>query len=414
MNAILKINKVLHKPYFFPSLIALVLSTLFIGYAPSSIALGILVFFSFWDAITSGRKINGQFVLLIPILIYVFFILSLLWTVNIDLTIKGLERTIPLCLIPICFLILPKFTLFQTKLVLEYFTGANFLYGILFLSAAIINYFKTSSFSVFTYHDLVSVFELNAIYVSTYFLISLSYLLSKKEKRKLDKFGIIFFIGLILLLSSKMILLILVLILVIHMVYFGKFYFFSNFKTMLIILFGLIIVGLTSTQVINRFLKEKSTNIDEVLYSEKFNKIYPWTGTSIRLLQARILCEQIDQESILWKGFGLFASRENLKKRHLEFNTYYGYHSYNYHNQYAQFLSELGVFGLMGLILLLSTNFLRALKSKWLVFIAFAITIPLLFLTESFLWVHRGVIFFILLYCLFNRTVFDNLNPTDN
>ncbi|OUS02411.1 hypothetical protein A9Q86_03975 [Flavobacteriales bacterium 33_180_T64] len=409
MTAILKVNKVLHKPYFFPSLIALVLSTLFIGYAPSSIALGVLVFFSLLDAITSGRKINVQFVLLIPILIYVFFILSSLWTVNIDLTIKGLERTIPLCLIPICFLLLPKFTFFQTKLVLEYFTRANFLYGILFLSAAIINYFKTSSFSVFTYHELVSVLDLNAIYVSTYFLISLSYLLSKKEKSKLDKIGILLLISLILLLSSKMILLILILILVIHMVYFNNFSFFNNFKTILILFFGILIVGLTSTQVINRFLEEKTTNIDEVLYSEKFNRIYPWTGTSIRLLQARILCEQIEQESILWKGFGLFASRENLKKRHLEFNTYYGYHSYNYHNQYAQVLSELGVFGLMGILLLLCANFLKALKSKWLVVIAFAITIPLLFLTESFLWVHRGVIFFILLYCLFNRTVFSDL-----
>jgi len=183
---------------------------------------------------------------------------------------------------------------------------------------------------------------------------------------------------------------------------------------MLALFIGLLIVVLTSTQVINRFLEEKTTNINEVLHNEKFNKVYPWTGTSIRLLQVRILCEQIEEESIFWKGFGLFASRENLKKRHLDYNTYYGYHTYNYHNLYAQFFSELGVFGFLLLVLLLLINFTNALKVKWFVFIVFATTMPLLFLTESFLWVHRGIIFFILFYSLFNRTVFDNLKASDN
>ncbi len=404
MNAISKIDKILYKPYFFPSLIALVLSTLFIGYAPSSIALGILVFFSLWNAITSKRKIIIQYTLLLPIIIYIVFVLSLFWTVNIDLTIKGLERMITLCLIPMIFLILPKFSLYQTKLVLEYFTKANFLYGIFFLLVAGINFIKTKSLIVFTYHDFVSILDLNAIYVSTYFLICLAYLLSKGEKSKFDKISIIFFIGLILLLSSKIMLLVLALLLLIYLLLLKRLTYFNNFKTVLTIIIGISIVMLTSTQVIKRFLDEKKTDINEVLYSEKFNKIYPWTGTSIRLLQLRILYEQIEEESIFWKGFGLFASRENLKKRHLDLNTYKGYHGYNYHNQYAQILSEIGVFGLLLLVLMLYLNLKEALKSRNFLFLSFAIIMPLVFVTESFLWVHRGIFFFILFYCLLNRT----------
>ncbi|RLD27268.1 MAG: hypothetical protein DRI75_09980, partial [Bacteroidetes bacterium] len=125
MNVVSNINKELNKPEFFPRLIALVLSTLLIGFAPSSIALGVLSFFSLWYTIVSKRKIKLQFELLIPISIYVLFVLTLFWTINIDLTIKGLERTISLCVVPIIFLILPKFNLDRTKLVLEYFTKAN-------------------------------------------------------------------------------------------------------------------------------------------------------------------------------------------------------------------------------------------------------------------------------------------------
>ena len=134
----------------------------------------------------------------------------------------------------------------------------------------------------------------------------------------------------------------------------------------------------------------------------------------MRLLQLRILYEQIVEESIFWNGFGLYASRENLKKRHLKFDTYHGYHTKNYHNQYAQIFSETGIFGLSLLVLILLINFMKALKLKSFLFLSFAITIPILFFSESFLWVHRGIIFFILLYCLFNRTAFENLNSKAN
>ena len=129
MNVVLKIEKTLKKQYFFPSLIALVLSTLFIGYAPSSIALGILVFFSLWYAVVNRKKNKMEYALLLPVLIYALFVLSLFWTVNIDLTRRGLERTVALCLVPLIFLFLPKFSLNQTKLVLEFFIWCFFPYS---------------------------------------------------------------------------------------------------------------------------------------------------------------------------------------------------------------------------------------------------------------------------------------------
>jgi len=211
-----------------------------------------------------------------------------------------------------------------------------------------------------------------------------------------------------------MILFILVIVLVVYSLYFKPFSYFKNIKLIFIAILVTLVVILISSRVINRFFEEKTTNIQEILYKQKFNKIYPWTGTSIRLLQLRILHEQIEEESIFWQGFGLFTSRDNLKKRHLKFNTYFGYHTYNYHNQYAQIFSEAGIFGLLLLVLMLFYNFKKALKTKNFLFISFAIIIPIVFLTESFLWVQRGIIFFTVFYCLLNRTNFNSLKRYNN
>ena len=63
----------------------------------------------------------------------------------------------------------------------------------------------------------------------------------------------------------------------------------------------------SSKKGIERAVVEKASNIEEVWKSEKFNRIYPWTGTTIRLLQLRNLKNQIKDDKIFWTGFGLFG-----------------------------------------------------------------------------------------------------------
>lgn len=118
----------------------------------------------------------------------------------------------------------------------------------------------------------------------------------------------------------------------------------------------------------------------------------------------RLLNEQINENQIFWKGFGLFASKKNIIKRHKKYNTYYTFHVNNYHNQYAQIFSEAGIFGLLMLLLMLFHMIKVALLSKnhfWL-FISFSFA--LIFMTESLLWRQRGLFLFIILYCLLINT----------
>ena len=97
-----------------------------------------------------------------------------------------------------------------------------------------------------------------------------------------------------------------------------------------------------------------------------------------------------------------------LEEKGLKYNVFQGnettegYQKKNFHNQYIQVFSELGFIGFVFLILILFVNLKNALKNKDFTHIVFAILMISLFLTESFLWRQRGVVFFTAFYCLFN------------
>ena len=405
MNVTEKIKSLINSQKFLAILLALVLSTLLIGFAPSSIALGIFIFFSIRYAIIHKQKLKFDLVLLLPVVIYLLFILTLFWTVDLYASLNGLRRTIALILVPVAFSLLPAFSLKNYDLTLKYFTRVNILLGLSFVIVSLIRYSDTKEISVFMYHDFVSILRLNAIYVSSIFTVSIFYLLSKDKRSAIDKLAILFLTYLILMLSSKMIVFIMLLGYLIYAfsIWSKKKYRLGTFRIGASVI---LLIGLTFSGVLNRFLVEKNTNIKEVLSKEKFGKIYPWTGSSIRILQLRILNEQIDEESIFWKGFGLYASQENIKNRQIKLDIYKGFHDINYHNQYAQIFSEIGIFALILLIYMLFLNIKNAVKSKNFLFLMFSLSIPLIFITESFLWRQRGMFLFIILYCLLNRTIF--------
>lgn len=403
MNVI-KIKDLLSSQEFLAYLLGLVLSTLLIGYAPSSIALGIFVFFSFRYSFLQKKKLKTDFYLLLPMLLYTLFALTFIWSVNQGQTKVGLERTIALLVVPLAFNIIPKVSYKNFKGILNVFTYSNLLFGLVFLIHAFYTFYRTNSISVFTYHKLVSLLDLNAIYVSIVFSISLFYLLTKARKTKWDIVMIVFFLILLILLSSKTVMFVLFVGIFIYLFCYNTKI--SKTKALLALIGLGLLISIGSINLKQRLLFEKDTNLSEILDKEQFGQIHPWTGSSIRLLQLRILKEQVEEESIFWKGFGLFASRENLKKRHLEFDTYPGFHDYNYHNQYAQVLSETGIFGLCLLIIMLLMPLYKALKSKNFLFIMFYILVGSVFFTESLLWRQQGLFLFLILYCLTIRASF--------
>jgi len=408
-----KIETVINHQDFFSYLIALILCTSLIGFAPSSLALIVFVFFALRFAIINKVKLKLEVMLILPIVLYLFFCASYFWSVDQQLTLKGMGRLVVFLIAPLTFSFIPKFTNRSFQIIFNCFSISNVLLGVFFIIVAAFNYSKIGRLNVFTYHSLVEIIDLNAIYVSLFFSVSYFFLLSKNNKTRLDLIGLIFLGLMILLLSSKIIIITFVMCNIIYVVFYKGIHFLKSKKAIAITLLALSVATVASKKVIERFLVEKTTNFDEVLHREKFNRVYPWTGTSIRLLQLRNLKDQIEEDDIFWKGFGLFASRENLKKRHLAFNTYYGYHDYNYHNMYAQIFSELGIFGLIFFLSILILGLLKSIKVKHFLYFAFYLLMGMAFFTESLLWVQRGLFLFVIIHCILNRTVFFKLNKSN-
>ncbi|MBR9846113.1 MAG: hypothetical protein GYB35_08405 [Algicola sp.] len=405
-----KITHIINHRDFLSYTIALVLSTLLIGYAPSSISLGIFVFFAFRHAIINKVKLRFELMIVLPVVFYLLCCMSYFWSVDQQITLKGMGRLVALLVVPLAFSCIPKFSTRSVRLIFNWFSISNVLLGGFFIVVALVKYIKKGQLSVFTYHNLVEILDLNAIYVSVFFSLSFLFLLSKKKKKQGDFLSLAFLGILIFLLSSKMIIISFILCNVIYILFYKGIQSLKNPKTIVIIVLSIGIATIASKQVIERFLVETTTSFEEVFNKEKFNKVYPWTGTSIRILQLRNLKGQLEEDDIFWKGFGLFASRENLRERHIAFNTYYGYHGYNYHNMYGQILSEIGIFGLLIMLLILILGIIKAIKTKFFMYFAFYLLMTMTFLSESFLWVQRGLFLFIILHCIFSRIDYTVLN----
>ena len=190
-----------------------------------------------------------------------------------------------------------------------------------------------------------------------------------------------------------------------------------------LIIFITIIVSVFSfSKIKNRFLVEFQSNtktslshsvyneadegvnyisIYEAWNNEKFSHGDYFPGTAFRVYQFRMFVEIFSEEPLFWKGLGLNASQVKLKEKEIKYNLYPGYGSFNFHNQYVQNFAELGFCGFVILIIMLFINIKTAIIQKNFIHISFAVLMISLFLTESFLWRQKGMLFFISLYCLF-------------
>ena len=110
----------------------------------------------------------------------------------------------------------------------------------------------------------------------------------------------------------------------------------------------------------------------------------------------------LQEQNILFTGFGIEASQDQIEKKAIQYNLYDGYGEFNFHNQYIQTFSELGLIAFLILLGMLHFNLKKAWREKDFLHIAFAITMIILFLSESFFCRQRGIVFFITIYCMFN------------
>ena len=373
------------------------------------------------------RKLNLNSSIILPVLLYVSMFVSFFFTVDERETVKALIKELPLIFVPLVFLFSKQENSIKKQIALKYYSCSIVFLTLFFFLKAIGSYIIAKDLNVFFYHDLVSK-ELNAIHISVFVSMALFYFLTKESKKSLDFILTCYLFLFLILLSSKIIIFTTILLIAIFFFFYSKsankmrlrnliivgsiistIFYFETIKEKLQFEFNIKSDSNIGHTVISK--KEVGSNIismKEAWFNEKFNQTDYFSGSSFRVYQTRLFFEFLKEEPIFWTGFGLNASYKKLEEKGIYYNVFQGndevegYQKKNFHNQYIQVFAELGVVGFLILLLILGLNLKNALKNKDFIHIAFAILMISLFLTESFLWRQRGVVFFTLFYCLFN------------
>ena len=361
------------------------------------------------------------------ILFYFLMVLSFFWSIEKELTTNALSKEITLLIIPLCIFSAKEFLITNKNKILGYYSYSIVIFTIFFLLKALYNYSITQNINVFFYHDLVSK-DLNAIHVSVFVSMAFFYFLMRDIKKTSDYILTVYLFTFLLLLSSKIIIFTTLILVLVYFFFYSKsanrmrlrnlilmvtlalgFLFFGKIKEKALFEFKIKAESNIGHTVINKDnIGSNIISMKEAWCNEKFNQTDYFSGSSFRVYQARLFLEFLKEENIFWTGFGLNASYKKLEEKGIYYNIFQGnnevegYQKKNFHNQYIQVFAELGIFGFLILILILFFNLKNAIKHKDFIHIVFAVLMISLFLTESFLWRQRGVVFFTLFYCLFN------------
>lgn len=368
---------------------------------------------------------------ILPIILYVLMMLSLLWTIDMRTTTAGLQKEILVLLMPIAFCFLPNLNQDLKNRVFKIFSYSMVFFALFCLAKAVFKFINSGDASVFFYHELVTA-SLNAIYVSGFASFGMFYFLVQKNKTISDQLALLTLVVFVFLLSSKNIIICDFILVMVYLFFFSGFS--RKIKTVIFVAILLIITTFIAsikpirdrfmiefqTALVDGSLKEGSEATKNSVYSislkqawnqDQFQKNDFFPGAAFRVYQTRIFIEMLQEEDVFFTGFGLDAAQTKIQEKVKEHHLHESYGVYNFHNEYVQLFSELGFFGFLILVSMLFISIRNGIRNKDFVHIAFSVTMIVLFLTESFLSRQRGIIFFIVIYCLLNKV---NQNKEQN
>ncbi|HTR28137.1 MAG TPA: O-antigen ligase family protein [Puia sp.] len=279
------------------------------------------------------------------------------------------------------------------------------------------NYLAARDSSVFFYHALTRPISQNAVIFSVYVVFGLLFLLSPGGQPLSGCSGpvrnavrimlAIFFIAMIVLLSSKLILVIALLI-VLNAI-FRKYSFRRNRSVLLVLgsvlVAGIGLLGMTDNTVSRRY-RELAAGDLALVRRETFDPGIYFNALQLRLLEWRFGFEILREQRAWLFGVSPGDSQDLLNNKYVDARMFIGnpaegpgrknrgYIGYNFHDQYLETLVRDGLAGLFVLlvILVLLVRLAMQYRTPEAAFIAW--TIVLLFVPESPLTMQHGVFLF--------------------
>jgi O-antigen ligase len=277
------------------------------------------------------------------------------------------------------------------------------------------------------YHPLTAPISHNAVFFSIFMLFGIVFLLSRygepaigflsKRGRKVLRYALfIFFLGMMVMLSSRLLLVITPLILfdIISRRFSDR-----RRKLVLLIAGALVLIAVGMLGSSNNFISWRFGEIREgqlsVLKQQQFDPNTHFSSWDSRLLQWRYAGEILNAGHAWLFGVSPGDSQKLLDQKYIDAHMdignpaegpnrhIRGYLGFNFHDQYVETLVRTGLVGLTSLLAIFALLFARARRSgvreSWFVIL----TIAVFFIFESPLTLQDGVF----LFCFFPLLVLD-------
>jgi O-antigen ligase len=271
----------------------------------------------------------------------------------------------------------------------------------------------------FFYHALTAPISQNAVFFSVYMLFGIIFLLSpygepaigglSEQFRKVLRYSLlVFFLGMMVLLSSRMMLILTPLILV-NIIYRR----FSYRKRKLALLgLGILLIFAIGAIVTskNNFLRWRFEEIKEgnlaVIHQQKFDPSTHFSSWDSRLLQWRYALEILDSNRAWIVGVSPGDSQDLLDQKYIHAHMYIGdpaegphrhnrgFLGFNFHDQFIETLVQSGLIGLTALVTIFVLLFAKAretgVREAWFVLLVTLI----FFIPEAPITLQQGVFLF--------------------
>ena len=350
-----------------------------------------------WKKVKFDYKI---FIILSSIFLINFF--SVFYNLSIHLPFSKIETSLSLMLIPLFFSLAKNdeniLNRYKKKFIDLFIISTGILGGI-----SILYFYKLGLFSgelkVNSFRQAILDIPWlsgHPIYISTYYAISILFIIYQLKLIKKTVSYILYFIIFIILvvnlalLSSKGVLISLLIAII--------YYLFTRIKNKKIGLFVTILFILSFTYII------KTTPTLERRFREwskktTYTRFDPNNSTSIRLEIYKCTIKTI-KESILL-GYGWNKSKGKLFQCYKKNNQYLYKKQYNTHNQYFSLMLNGGIIALFALIYFMIYVYIIAIRNKDYLLSAILIFYILLFFSENILERQTGIILFIFIVSYF-------------
>ena len=286
------------------------------------------------------------------------------------------------------------------------------------LGMALAEFLHTSDTSVFFYHSLTRPISQNAVFFSVFVVFGLLFLLSPdsepvgfrpKRWRLLRALLVAFFLGMIVLLNSKLMLIIAVLIVIHGMM--RRYSYRENkrifFISGAVLIAAVSILALTDNPISARY-RDMAGDLALARQKEYTPNTY-FDALQLRLLEWRFGIEILQEHKAWLFGVSPGDSQDLLDQKYVRTNMYIGnpadgpnrhirgFLGYNFHNQYLETFVRSGLLGLAALLAIFIAMFAAARRKgsreAWLVIL----TIAVFFVPEAPLTMQHGVF----LFCFF-------------